>query len=204
MPESLEEPKFEIIKKYNNFEIRKYFDTIQAQVASPLSYEISPSAHFREIAGYIFGNNSESQNISMTAPVHTWEQNNQNIMAFTMPSKFNIDDLPKPNNKRVRILDIEGENVAVLKFSWFAGKKRTKKLANKLQKLVENKEVDKVIEKDGVKILGEANILNKLPVSASNLYAKNVFNFISNLYDKENKKLNINLEDEIIEKTLIK
>ena len=65
-------------------------------------------------------------------------------------------------------------------------------------------EVDKIIDKNGVKILGEANILNKLPVSASNLYAKNVFNFISNLYDKENKKLNINLEDEIIEKTLIK
>ncbi len=65
-------------------------------------------------------------------------------------------------------------------------------------------EVDKIVEKNGVKILGEANILNKLPVSASNLYAKNVFNFISNLYDNENKKLNINLEDEIIEKTLIK
>ncbi len=65
-------------------------------------------------------------------------------------------------------------------------------------------EVDKVVEKNGVKILGETNILNKLPVSASNLFAKNVFNFISNLYDKENKKLNINLEDEIIEKTLIK
>jgi NAD(P) transhydrogenase subunit alpha len=41
-------------------------------------------------------------------------------------------------------------------------------------------------------------------VSASNLYAKNVFNFISNLYDQENKRLNIDLEDEIIEKTLIK
>ncbi len=65
-------------------------------------------------------------------------------------------------------------------------------------------EVNKIVDKNGVKILGEANILNKLPVSASNLYAKNVFNFISNLYDKENKKLNINLEDEIIEKTLIK
>ena len=65
-------------------------------------------------------------------------------------------------------------------------------------------EADKIVEKNYVKILGEVNILNKLPVSASNLYAKNVLNFISNLYDKENKKLNINLEDEIIEKTLIK
>ena len=65
-------------------------------------------------------------------------------------------------------------------------------------------EVDKVVIKNGVKIMGETNILNKLPVSASNLYSKNVFNFVSNLYDKENNKININLEDEIIEKTLIK
>ncbi len=65
-------------------------------------------------------------------------------------------------------------------------------------------EVDKVVDKNGVKIMGEKNILNKLPVSASNLYAKNVFNFISNLYDKKNKILNINLEDEIIMKTLLK
>ncbi|MBD1152134.1 NAD(P) transhydrogenase subunit alpha [Pelagibacterales bacterium SAG-MED22] len=64
--------------------------------------------------------------------------------------------------------------------------------------------VDEVVNKNGVKIMGESNILNKLPTSASNLYAKNVFNFVSNLYDKENKKININLDDEIIEKTLIK
>jgi H+-translocating NAD(P) transhydrogenase subunit alpha len=64
--------------------------------------------------------------------------------------------------------------------------------------------VDEVIYKNGVKIMGENNILNKLPTSASNLYAKNVFNFVSNLYDKENKKININLDDEIINKTLIK
>jgi len=65
-------------------------------------------------------------------------------------------------------------------------------------------EVDKIIYKNGIKIMGERNILNKLPISASNLYAKNLFNFVLNLYDKENKKININLEDEIIKKTLVK
>ena len=65
-------------------------------------------------------------------------------------------------------------------------------------------EVNKTIEKNGVKIMGESNILNKLPFSSSSLYAKNVFNFVDNLFDKKDKKLNINLEDEIIEKTLIK
>ncbi|MDA7768036.1 Re/Si-specific NAD(P)(+) transhydrogenase subunit alpha [Candidatus Pelagibacter sp.] len=65
-------------------------------------------------------------------------------------------------------------------------------------------EVDKIVNKGGVRIMGETNILNKLPVSASTLYAKNVFNFVVNLYNKENNKIDINLEDEIIEKTLIK
>ena len=64
--------------------------------------------------------------------------------------------------------------------------------------------VNEIVDHNGVKIMGDSNILNKLPNSASNLYAKNMFNFVSNLYDKENKKFNINLEDEIIEKTQIK
>ena len=64
--------------------------------------------------------------------------------------------------------------------------------------------VDEIVEYKGVKILGENNILNKLPVSSSNLYAKNIFNFVNNLYNNEIKNIKINLEDEIIDKTLIK
>ncbi len=63
---------------------------------------------------------------------------------------------------------------------------------------------DEIVNLDGVKILGDSNLLNKLPISASNLYSKNLLNFVVNLYDKKNNKININLEDEIIKKTLIK
>ena len=65
-------------------------------------------------------------------------------------------------------------------------------------------QVDKIIDKSGTKIMGETNILNKLPISASSLYAKNLFNFVSNLLDKESGKIKINLEDEIVKKTLVK
>ena len=64
--------------------------------------------------------------------------------------------------------------------------------------------VNEIVEKNGVKILGDSNILNKLPTSASNLYAKNLYNFVLNLYDKKNNRININLEDEIIQNTLVK
>ena len=63
--------------------------------------------------------------------------------------------------------------------------------------------VDEIVQKNGVTILGEKNILNNLPISASNLYGKNLFNFVLNLYDKKNNKININMEDEIINKTLV-
>ena len=52
--------------------------------------------------------------------------------------------------------------------------------------------------------MGETNILNNLPLSASNLYSKNMFNFVNNLFDKEKKSFEINFEDEIIKKTIIK
>ena len=64
-------------------------------------------------------------------------------------------------------------------------------------------EADKVNVINGVKVMGAKNILNNLALTASNLYAKNLFNFVNNLYDKKQKDIYINEEDEIISKTLI-
>ena len=52
--------------------------------------------------------------------------------------------------------------------------------------------------------MGSNNILNSLALTASNLYAKNLLNFIINLYNKDKQDIYINEEDEIINKTLIK
>ena len=42
-----------------------------------------------------------------------------------------------------------------------------------------------------------------ISTTCANLYSKNMFNFVNNLYDKEKKCFDINLEDEIINKTLV-
>ena len=64
-------------------------------------------------------------------------------------------------------------------------------------------EAGKVNLVDGIKIIGVKSLMNSLPLTASSLYSKNLFSFIRNLYSKEKKDFNINLEDEIIEKSLI-
>ena len=65
-------------------------------------------------------------------------------------------------------------------------------------------EAGKINTVNGIKIIGVKSLMNRLPLTASSLYAKNLFSFIRNLYSKEKKDFNINLEDEIIEKSLIK
>ena len=65
-------------------------------------------------------------------------------------------------------------------------------------------ETGKVNIVDGIKIIGVKSLMNRLPLTASSLYAKNLFSFIRNLYSREKKDFNINLEDEILNKTLIK
>ena len=65
-------------------------------------------------------------------------------------------------------------------------------------------EPGKIKTVEGIKVIGVKSLMNTLPLTASSLYAKNLFSFIRNLYSKDKKDFNINLEDEIINKSLIK
>ncbi len=60
-----------------------------------------------------------------------------------------------------------------------------------------------IVDVDGVKIIGHRNVPGRVPVDASNLYAKNLLNFITPLVDKETGELKIDWEDEIITGTLV-
>lgn len=58
-------------------------------------------------------------------------------------------------------------------------------------------EAGKVVEKHGVTLIGYTNMAGRVAGNASSLYAKNLLNFVTHLYDKDSNNLNINLEDEI-------
>jgi len=62
---------------------------------------------------------------------------------------------------------------------------------------------NKVIEHNNVRVIGYSNYVSRVAANASELYAKNLFNFVKLLVDKDKKSLNINLEDEIIKSSLI-
>ena len=62
-------------------------------------------------------------------------------------------------------------------------------------------EFGKVVVKHGVTLVGHANVPSRLAADASQLYARNLLNFLNLSYDKESRGLRIDWNDEIIKGT---
>jgi len=60
-----------------------------------------------------------------------------------------------------------------------------------------------VVSKNGVKIVGHDNVPSRLPKDASQLFAKNMFNFLTPHVDQEAKTINFDWEDETVSGTLV-
>ncbi|MCX7323867.1 MAG: Re/Si-specific NAD(P)(+) transhydrogenase subunit alpha [Hyphomicrobiales bacterium] len=60
-----------------------------------------------------------------------------------------------------------------------------------------------VVTSNGVKIVGHLNVAGRLPATASQLYAKNLFAFVETMIDKKEKTLNPNWDDELVKATLL-
>jgi len=68
---------------------------------------------------------------------------------------------------------------------------------------VEGSEIDKVVEVEGVHVIGMANLPGRVAITASQMYSSNMGNFIDHFWDKEEKKFVLNLDDEILKGALI-
>ncbi|MDH5512908.1 MAG: heme-binding protein, partial [Gammaproteobacteria bacterium] len=64
-----EEPKYEVVKQYEAFELRRYAAQLLAVTEIAGEFEEVGNQAFRILADFIFGNNRAQEKISMTAPV---------------------------------------------------------------------------------------------------------------------------------------
>ena len=147
-----EEPKYKLIEKSGDFELRQYHPMLIAEVLVDGNMNQASSKGFRLIADYIFGNNITktgssrkinmtapvtiepiSEKISMTKPVTLEKVSDQWRVNFVMPSQYSLDTIPYPNNKQIMLREIPARQVATLRFSGFANVENT---TNKTQELL--------------------------------------------------------------------
>ena len=121
---ALEEPKYQILKSNEKYEVRKYNDRLAVEV----EYS-SEDSGFRYLFNYISGENTQSEKVNMTvpvtqsvkidmtAPVTQSKEDGKMVMQFFLPSKFTFETAPKPTNNRVSLVVLEGGVYAVIKYS---------------------------------------------------------------------------------------
>ena len=148
---ALEEPSFEIIQSKADYEIRQYGDRLAVEVEFT-----NESSGFRYLFNYISGENTTSEELSMTAPViqsakidmtvpvTQSSKDDKMVMQFYLPSKFSIDNAPIPTNKRVNLVTIEGNYYAVIKYSGRTSDKNYIKHLSKLKGYLEKDKIEMI------------------------------------------------------------
>jgi hypothetical protein len=122
-----EQRKYQVLKKYENFEIRKYEPALFSSVKlGKKSYSESSSEGFRILAGYIFGDNEKKEKISMTSPV-TMELGDTSKMMFMVPKSHDMESLPDPSNSKIVFEKQSEKIVAAIRFDGWANDKKIEK-----------------------------------------------------------------------------
>ncbi|MEM1434791.1 MAG: Re/Si-specific NAD(P)(+) transhydrogenase subunit alpha [Pseudomonadota bacterium] len=68
---------------------------------------------------------------------------------------------------------------------------------------VEGSALNEVVDVNGVKIIGQGNLPALVARNATEMYANNLFNLVDEFWDAENKALNLDPEDEIVQACVI-
>ena len=147
----IERQKYEVTKHEKGFEIRHYPRSVMASVSSKSNRSGSDAnQNFRILAGYIFGKNQQDKKIAMTAPVYMEKNDTLNKMSFVLPSKYQISDLPLPEDSSIKIHYSEEGYYACLSFGGFASEKKITRKKMELKQL---------LDKLGYETIGNFNYL---------------------------------------------
>ena len=129
---NIETYPYQIIKKYDSFEVRSYEATLFSSVKlSTKEYKVGSRKGFSILAGYIFGGNEKNEKISMTSPVAMTLGDSMTVM-FMVPKKFNKETLPKPNESQIEFKEEPAKIVAAITFGGWADGKKIQSFKEKL------------------------------------------------------------------------
>jgi SOUL heme-binding protein len=129
---AIEEPAYEVIRKYDNVELRRYAPYVVAEVVLNTPAEEAGRQAFPILAGYIFGKNKGEQKFAMTAPVTQTAAPVRMDMTvpvtqasvaggtrvqFVLPKGVTLATAPEPIDPRVQLRLVSAATWAVIRYS---------------------------------------------------------------------------------------
>jgi hypothetical protein len=129
---AIEEPKYEVIRKIDNVELRQYAPYVVAEVVLDAKAEEAGNRAFPILAGYIFGKNKGEKKFAMTAPVTqsaapvklemTAPVTQASVpggmqVQFVLPANVTLESAPEPLDPRVQLRLVPASQLAAIRYS---------------------------------------------------------------------------------------
>ena len=130
---AIDEPSYTVVQTTDVFEVRQYAPYLVAEVVVPGPVNEAGSQGFNLLGGYIFGKNKGERKLEMTAPVTQQAAPPVKLemtapvtqavtpggflVQFVMPKGYTLATLPEPLDARVKLREVPGNRVAVIRFS---------------------------------------------------------------------------------------
>jgi hypothetical protein len=111
---SVEKAAYQVLLQDGDFELRRYDPMV---VVTSRDSDLAGGNGFNRLFNYISGNNQDSRQISMTAPVIDTLEGQQSTTSFVMPRQLSMKDVPLPNDPALSPREIQGRQVAAIRFS---------------------------------------------------------------------------------------
>ena len=141
---------YTVVKKDRTYELRQYPAHIKAEVeVAGSTYQGAVYQGFSILAGYIFGENIETEKIAMTSPVQvsnskkiemtkpvTVRGDGNYTVAFIMPAKHTLETLPKPKDPRINLIMINSQIVAAHRFSGYFNENKVAKAKQRVEQFL--------------------------------------------------------------------
>ena len=133
---AIDEPAYAVVQTTDVFEVRQYAPYLVAEVVVPGPVSEAGNQGFSLLGGYIFGKNKGERKLEMTAPVTQTAlppappvklemtapvtqaaTAGGFLVQFVMPKGYTLATLPEPLDARVKLREVPGNRVAVIRFS---------------------------------------------------------------------------------------
>jgi len=135
---AIEEAKYKVVKKDNQFEIRDYAPHILAETVVEGDFEEAGNKAFNRLFRYISGVNRSrdkvkmtipvaqeliGEKIEMTAPVGQQRSQEKWAVSFMMPASYTLETLPEPEDPKVTLRQVPARRIAAVRYSGFWSEK---------------------------------------------------------------------------------
>lgn len=117
-------PRFEVLSKDGDFEVRLYAPHVIASYTKRATYKRAVNEGYIRLERYFTGENSGPEPMPIAPPIMVRDDGAEGwTTILVLPPEYRVETAPRPNDQRVRVVELPERRVAAVRFKGKLGER---------------------------------------------------------------------------------